>query len=138
MPLKGAHRHLPRSDILPPDTHIGAMTQEATTAERPAYMPDSGGMADKAGQAASFLKTLGHEGRLMILCHLGDGEKTVSELEALLDMRQASVSQLLARLRDDGLVTARRNGKQVHYVLADHKTEQMIGLLYSLFCAPDV
>ena len=58
-------------------------------------------MAENAATAAAYLKTLAHEGRLMILCHLGDGEKSVGELEELLNMRQAAVSQMLARLRDD-------------------------------------
>ncbi|MGD9861848.1 MAG: ArsR/SmtB family transcription factor [Pseudodonghicola sp.] len=94
-------------------------------------------MASRASDAASFLKTLAHEGRLMILCHLGTGEKSVGELEDLLHIRQAAVSQMLARLRDEGLVTTRRDGKTIYYALADSNTEQLIGLLYSLFCGPD-
>ncbi len=91
-------------------------------------------MAERATDAAAFLKTLAHEGRLMILCHLGTGEKSVGELEALLNTRQAAVSQMLARLRDEGLVSPRRDGKTIYYSLADRNTEQMIGLLYTLFC----
>ncbi|MDK3017189.1 ArsR/SmtB family transcription factor [Pseudodonghicola flavimaris] len=91
-------------------------------------------MAERASDAAAFLKTLAHEGRLMILCHLGTGEKSVGELEALLNIRQAAVSQMLARLRDEGLVTTRRDGKTIYYSLADENTEQMIELLYTLFC----
>lgn len=92
-------------------------------------------MAGRACDAAAFLKTLAHEGRLMILCHLGTGEKSVGELETLLDIRQAAVSQMLARLRDEGLVTPRRDGKTIYYSLADENTQQVIGLLYSLFCS---
>lgn len=92
-------------------------------------------MAESASQAAAYLKTLAHEGRLMILCHLGTGERSVGELEALLQMRQAAVSQMLARLRDEGLVTTRREGKTIYYSLLDEKTEQMISLLHNLFCA---
>ena len=91
-------------------------------------------MAANAGNAAAFLKTLAHEGRLMILCHLADGEKTVGTLEDLLDMRQAAVSQMLARLRDEGLVTTRRDGKSIHYSLSDGNTKEVINLLYRLFC----
>ncbi|MHA6264522.1 ArsR/SmtB family transcription factor [Arenibacterium sp. CAU 1754] len=91
-------------------------------------------MAERATEAASYLKALAHEGRLMILCHLGSSEKSVGALEDLLDIRQAAVSQMLARLRDEGLVKTRRDGKTVYYSLADEKTEQMIGMLYSLFC----
>ena len=94
-------------------------------------------MAGQAAQAAAYLKTLAHEGRLMILCHLGSGEKSVGELEELLDIRQAAVSQMLARLREEGLVATRREGKTIHYSLADPNTQAVIGLLHSLFCAND-
>lgn len=94
----------------------------------------AGDMANSARDAAAFLKTLAHEGRLMILCHLGAGEKSVGELENLLDTRQAAVSQMLARLREEGLVRTRRDGKTIYYSLSDNNTEQVIGLLYSLFC----
>ncbi len=94
-------------------------------------------MKDSAARAAAFLKALAHEGRLMILCHLGEGEKSVSELERLLDTRQAAVSQMLARLRSEGLVSTRREGKTIYYSLQDGNTAQMIGLLYDLFCKPE-
>lgn len=94
-------------------------------------------MADRACEAAAYLKTLAHEGRLMILCHLGAGEKSVGELENLLSIRQAAVSQMLARLREEGLVNTRRDGKTIFYSLADDNTEQVIGLLYSLFCGDE-
>ncbi len=93
-------------------------------------------MERSATAAAAFLKTLAHEGRLMILCHLGDSEKSVGELEELLGLRQAAVSQMLARLRDEGLVATRREGKTIYYSLSDPKTQQMIALLYDLFCSP--
>lgn len=92
-------------------------------------------MADNARDAAAYLKTLAHEGRLMILCYLGSGEKSVGELEALLDMRQAAVSQMLARLREEDMVKTRRDGKTVYYSLANENTSRVIDLLYELFCA---
>ncbi len=91
-------------------------------------------MLTKAGMAAAYLKTMAHEGRLLILCHLGSGEKSVGELEAILAMRQAAVSQMLARLREDGLVQTRRDGKTIYYSLADRNTERLIGLMYDMFC----
>lgn len=91
-------------------------------------------MVTNAASAAAFLKTLAHEGRLMILCHLGSGEKSVGELEELLGIRQAAVSQMLARLRDEALVKTRREGKTVYYSLSDPNTERMIALLYEMFC----
>lgn len=93
-------------------------------------------MEAQAAQAASFLKALSHEGRLMILCHLSTGEKTVSDLERLLGSRQAAVSQHLSRLRLDGLVSARREGKAIYYAIQDPKVSRTIGLMYDLFCAP--
>ena len=71
-------------------------------------------MAGNATRATDFLKSISHEQRLMILCHLATGEKSVGELEDRLGARQAAVSQQLARLREEGLVTARRDGKTIH------------------------
>ena len=110
------------------------MTVQTSQIAKP-EMPED--MAASALDAASFLKTLAHEGRLMILCHLGTGEKSVGELEDLLNIRQAAVSQMLARLRDEGLVATRRDGKTIYYTLSDSNTEKVIGLLYSLFCGKD-
>lgn len=92
-------------------------------------------MPARAAAAAAFLKALSHEGRLMILCHLASGEKSVTELERLLDMRQAAVSQQLARLRLEGLVATRRDGKAVHYSIQDDKVRRTIALMYDIFCA---
>jgi ArsR family transcriptional regulator len=86
-----------------------------------------------AREASDFLKALAHEGRLLILCHLADGERSVTELERLLSQRQAAVSQQLARLRFEGLVTTRREGKTVYYSLADERTRRLIGVMLDLF-----
>ncbi len=94
-------------------------------------------MKESAARAAAFLKTLAHEGRLMILCHLGEGEKSVGQLEELLQIRQAAVSQMLARLRQERLVSTRRDGKTIYYSLQDGNVAQVIGLLYDLFCKPE-
>lgn len=91
-------------------------------------------MADNAEIAANFLKALGHEGRLMILCHLASGEKSVTELEDLISARQAAVSQQLSRLRLEGLVTPRREGKVIYYRLTDDRSRKMIETVYDLFC----
>ena len=92
-------------------------------------------MVQNARNGAAYLKTLAHEGRLMILCHLSSGELSVGELENLLDIRQAAVSQMLARLRDQRLVTTRREGKTVYYSLSDDNTKRMIGLMHEMFCS---
>lgn len=92
-------------------------------------------MMESATEASNFLKAISHEGRLMILCHLATGEKSVTELEELLSARQAAVSQQLARLRLEGLVTPRRDGKTIFYRLTDDKPRQIIDLVYDMFCA---
>ncbi len=91
-------------------------------------------MTTHAQNAADFLKALSHEGRLMILCHLNGGEKSVTELERLLDSRQAAVSQQLARLRLEGLVSARRDGKAIYYSIQDPRVRRTIALMYEMFC----
>lgn len=95
---------------------------------------DPADMMARAEHAAAFLKALSHEGRLMILCHLSTGEKSVTELEQLLSSRQAAVSQQLARLRAEGLVSARRDGKAIYYSLCEPRAERLIGVLYDMFC----
>jgi ArsR family transcriptional regulator len=99
--------------------------------------PSIDAMVENAKHATDFLKALAHEGRLMILCHLVGGEKSVTELEALLGARQAAVSQQLARLRLEGLVACRREGKAIYYRLGDRKVEQLIGTLHEMFCGPE-
>jgi DNA-binding transcriptional ArsR family regulator len=91
-------------------------------------------MVKNAETAANFLKAISHEGRLMILCHLASGEKSVTELEDLLSARQAAVSQQLTRLRLEGLVTPRREGKAIYYSLTDDRAKQIIEVVYELFC----
>ncbi|MGB8814273.1 MAG: metalloregulator ArsR/SmtB family transcription factor [Paracoccaceae bacterium] len=89
-----------------------------------------------ATAAANYLKALGHDGRLMILCHLSSGPKSVTELENLLSSRQAVVSQQLARLRFEGLVSARREGQAIFYSILDPKVRDTLALLAHLFCNP--
>ena len=89
-----------------------------------------------ARQASEFLKALSHEVRLLILCFLIDGEKSVSEIERLLKLRQPAVSQQLARLRADGLVETRRNGKNIYYSLSRSDVRDVIEALHEAFCKP--
>jgi len=94
-------------------------------------------MAKNAMRASNFLKAISHEGRLMILCHLASGEKSVTELEDLLAARQAAVSQQLSRLRLEGLVVPRREGKTIYYSLTDDRPKQIMEVVYDLFCRSD-
>ena len=91
-------------------------------------------MAENAIKASNFLKAISHEGRLMILCYLASGEKSVTDLEELLSVRQAAVSQQLSRLRLEGLVTPRREGKIIYYSLSDNRSKQIMEVVYDLFC----
>lgn len=91
-------------------------------------------MARHAEDAAALLKALAHGGRLMILCHLAGGECSVTELETLLGSRQAAVSQQLARLRMEGLVAARREGKAIYYRLADPRSARIVALVHDMYC----
>ena len=110
-----------------------------TTSRLPVFDPnmcseDMEKMVKNAQAASNFLKAISHEGRLMILCHLASGEKSVTELEDLLSARQAAVSQQLTRLRLEGLVTPRREGKAIYYSLTDDRPKQIIEVVYDLFC----
>jgi DNA-binding transcriptional ArsR family regulator len=87
-----------------------------------------------AAKAATFLKALGHENRLMILCLLCERPRTVSELEDLLALSQATVSQHLARLRQEDLVETRRDGRAITYSIADETTSRFIQAIYDKFC----
>ena len=92
-------------------------------------------MAENAKRATALLKALGHEGRLMILCYLASGEKSVTALEDLLSLRQPAVSQQLARLRADNIITPRRDGKTIYYSISDERARRMMELVYEMFCA---
>lgn len=109
----------------------------------PTQMPETAladeidAMAGHAREACDFLKALSHESRLMILCILSQGERSVTELEEMLSLRQPAVSQQLARLRYDGLVATRREGKVIYYSLASDKARRLVGVLYDIFCGLD-
>ncbi|MDQ0456604.1 ArsR/SmtB family transcription factor [Rhizobium paknamense] len=90
----------------------------------------------QAHAAAALLKALSHESRLLILCILGTGEKTVGQLEDMLGLQQAIVSQQLARLRLDHLVNSRREGRQIFYSIANPAVGELVSVLYRMYCTP--
>ena len=94
-------------------------------------------MSESARDATAMLKALSHEGRLMILCYLAHGPKSVTELEEILSMRQSAVSQQLARLRADNLIEARRDGKTIFYSIKDARAHRIMELVYDLFCGAE-
>ncbi len=99
-----------------------------------AASPELQRMVSNAEEASDFLKSLAHGNRLMLLCLLAEKERSVTELEQFLQLRQPAVSQQLARLRLDGLVTTRREGKAIYYSIADERTKGFIRLIYETFC----
>ena len=87
-----------------------------------------------AEQAVSLLRSLSHKGRLMILCQLAEGEKSVGTLVDNLDIGQAGVSQQLSLLRRDGIIAQRRDGRHIYYRLNDENAALVVQTLYALFC----
>lgn len=92
-------------------------------------------LMEQARKASDLLKALSHENRLLILCLLVEEEKSVSELEDIMQMSQAAVSQQLARLRADRLVSTRRDGRVIYYSIASSEVSSVISTLYDIFCA---
>lgn len=91
-------------------------------------------MTRNATLASQFLRCLANPHRLMVLCHLTHGEASVGQLERELGIRQAHLSQQLARLRQDGLVTTRRDSRTIYYSLGSEAARDVVGLIYRLFC----
>lgn len=116
--------------LLPP-----GIEQELRSSEE--HSPELERLMRKARIASDFLKAMAHESRLLLLCLLAEGERSVTELESILSLRQPNVSQHLTRLRLDGLVETRRDGKSIYYRLASDDVRQMIGTIYEIFCAGD-
>jgi DNA-binding transcriptional ArsR family regulator len=90
----------------------------------------------KAGQAAEFLKSMANDRRLLILCELVEGERTVGQLEAVAGVSQSALSQHLAKLREAKVVKTRRQAQTIHYSLADIGVKRLIGVLHDLYCRP--
>jgi DNA-binding transcriptional ArsR family regulator len=94
------------------------------------------GMEARAREAARLLAALAHAKRLMALCHLLQGEKSVGQLAELIGLAPTALSQHLARMRDLGLVATRRDGQTIHYRLASAEVAAILETLYRLYCAP--
>ncbi|NQU60766.1 MAG: winged helix-turn-helix transcriptional regulator [Rhodospirillales bacterium] len=94
-----------------------------------------GDFRDNAKRASTFLKSLANPNRLVILCALAEGEKNVGQLQDILGIHQPTLSQQLARLRADNMVSTRRESKQIYYNLASDEAEIVMGLVFDLFCA---
>lgn len=95
-------------------------------------------MRAAAGKATAMLFALANENRLLLLCQLSQGEKSVGELEELLDLHQPTLSQQLGVLRGEGLVNTRRDGKRIYYSVADSKVLALLDALYELYCPKEL
>ena len=114
------------------------MNSERTT-NKPVAMPSSvEQMSGHAEDAASLMKALGNESRLMILCLLADGERSVSDINEVVRLSQSALSQQLARLRGKGLVNTRRESQAIFYSLAEGPADQVIRLLHDIYCGADL
>ncbi len=91
-------------------------------------------MGKKCEAAADFLKLLAHPDRLKILCCLAEGEKTVGELVEACGSSQSLTSQFLIRLKDDGVLAARKDGRFVRYRIQDPKVVLVLEALWKAFC----
>jgi len=91
-------------------------------------------MRPAAQRASDLLKALSNESRLLVLCNLAEGEKSVGELQTLIGLRQSALSQHLARLRREGLVRTRRESQTIYYSLAGEEASRVIAVLYDLYC----
>jgi ArsR family transcriptional regulator len=98
---------------------------------------DARRMASAAQKASELMKTLGHKDRLMVLCHLSSGEKSVGELAGLLDIPQSPLSQHLARMRKENLVSTRRDAQTIYYSIASTDAARIVGLMHELYCGAD-
>lgn len=89
-----------------------------------------------ACDAARLLRALSNERRLMILCQLGDGERSVGELQSLVGLSQSALSQHLAVLRRQGVVATRRDGQNIYYRVLDDAAMTVVATLAAVFCPP--
>ena len=94
-------------------------------------------MQDNARRASRLLKALSNQHRLLILCRLSEGERSVGQLEGMIGLSQSALSQHLDRLRRDDLVKTRREAQTIFYSLVGEEATQIIDVLYSMFCATE-
>lgn len=94
-------------------------------------------LKDKAGVVAELLRQLANPTRLLLMCQIGQGERSVSQLERDTGLRQPGLSQQLAELRQSGLVKTRRESRLIFYSIADQRAHALLQMLYAVFCAAE-
>jgi len=109
-------------------------TLQGTQSNQGVSRPDADAMRQHAAEAAGLMKALGNESRLMILCLLAEGERSVGQLNDVIPLSQSALSQQLARLREQGLVETRRESQTVYYRLAEGPADRIIHLLHDIYC----
>ena len=102
--------------------------------EKEATVIDMDNMRQSATEAADMLRVMANEDRMLLLCQLSQGEKSVGELEELLNIHQPTLSQQLGVLRSVGLVDTRRDGKRIYYSIADKRAMALLETMYWLYC----
>ncbi len=110
------------------------MNAEKTPDKPPVTKFSADRMGEHAADAAGLMKALGNESRLMILCVLANGERSVGDLNETIPLSQSALSQQLARLRQQELVTTRRESQTIYYSLAEGPADRIIGLLHDIYC----
>jgi DNA-binding transcriptional ArsR family regulator len=108
--------------------------EEKTYDNQSPGVPPASQMKEHAADAAGLMKALGNESRLMILCMLAEGERSVSDLNATVPLSQSALSQQLARLRQQGLVKTRRESQTIFYSLSNGPADRVINLLHDIYC----
>jgi ArsR family transcriptional regulator len=91
-------------------------------------------MRKNATAAAALLRAIAHEGRLLVLCELTNGERPAGELAECSGLSQSALSQHLAKLREQGLVATRREAQVIHYRIADQRARRVLRVLHDLYC----
>jgi len=110
------------------------VANEKSSGKQALVIPPAQDMLAHASDAANLMKALGNESRLMILCLLTEGERSVSDLNKIIPLSQSALSQQLARLRQQGLVRTRRESQTIFYALADGPADRVIHLLHDIYC----
>ena len=115
-------------EILPPQTEHGAGFERTRLPQFTVFLEN------RVGRLTALLRALGNDQRLLILCHLAEGELSVGALHQRLDLSQSALSQHLAKLRDGDLVQTRREGQLIHYSLPDGPVRALMATLHQLYC----
>ena len=112
-----------------------ATAPAAAPAGGAATTSDIEALKSKAPEVAEFLRLLANPNRLLLLCHLSQGERSVTEIQRDLDLKQPALSQQLAELRQSGLVQTRRESRSIYYAVKDGRARAVVGMLHAIFCA---